>query len=796
MKYLCKLKTRKPVDYGGIILVSCILLSCCLLYKNFLFGNDLFIYKDIGSDTKNSYFMYYNLYVNKAKEHFFNLYDFRNGLGANLMTGQMYAFDPFYVILLLVGLFHSPAAMGGALIYVNIIKICCSGLFCYLFLSSFHFSRFSKITASYIYAFNGFIMVWGQHYFFATFCVLLPLLLLGVERSLHDKRFFPFLCLIVAISLCFGIYFSYMSMLILVPYAILRYVQSEQPKNGKTIGRIFRDFALWILLGVGLSAIILLPSAYQMFMVSGRLNNEQSVVSRIWDTFISFYNPDTYRSTFFRFFSNNFQGIGTEFFGDVNYYETINISFSLLFLLVVPQFIYNIFHVQRPIRYRISSIIGCLLIAGGLLMPVFSLMFNGFAYPFQRHSFVFMPLFALILARTLDDMIIRKQMSRLLLCLTALFCAAVIIDRLRKLSNWPVSDGQKAMLTLTFSVMLACLAILFCCLFTSSYEVPKGLRNSLCIALVLTVGVSLFADNYRTVSNRETIKKDSLEMEELFGEDIQQALSYIQEQDASFYRVDKNFYSISFYLEALSQNYNGVCAYNSMLNGNLMEFKSKALNPAGFKSVLHSYNYYDTSLDLINMKYLLSDKELEKKNYKFLKQFGNIYVYRNLNTEQIGKFYTTAISTKEADKITNPKVLSTIMKYTVILDEPPPQYLSAIQNIKKTDQNEASIFISTSKDHGGKINGQVFTNENGLLFLSIPYEGGWTAKLNGQSVPIKRADYGFMCLEVPAGDNTLELCYSTPLLLPGAIISILSVGLLIVLLIVKNRKRKKANAEV
>ncbi len=196
------------------------------------------------------------------------------------------------------------------------------------------------------------------------------------------------------------------------------------------------------------------------------------------------------------------------------------------------------------------------------------------------------------------------------------------------------------------------------------------------------------------------------------------------------------------------------------------------------------------------MKYLLSDKELEKKNYKFLKQFGNIYVYRNLNTEQIGKFYTTAISTKEADKITNPKVLSTIMKYTVILDEPPPQYLSAIQNIKKTDQNEASIFISTSKDHGGKINGQVFTNENGLLFLSIPYEGGWTAKLNGQSVPIKRADYGFMCLEVPAGDNTLELCYSTPLLLPGAIISILSVGLLIVLLIVKNRKRKKANAEV
>lgn len=196
------------------------------------------------------------------------------------------------------------------------------------------------------------------------------------------------------------------------------------------------------------------------------------------------------------------------------------------------------------------------------------------------------------------------------------------------------------------------------------------------------------------------------------------------------------------------------------------------------------------------MKYLLSDKELEKKNYKFLKQFMEIFIFHELNTEQTGKFYTSAISTKEADKITNPKVLSTIMKYTVILDEPPPQYLSSIQNIKETDQTEASIFISTTKEHGGKIKGQAFTNENGLLFLAMPYEGGWTAKLNDQTVPIKRADYGFMCLEIPAGDNTLELCYSTPLLLPGAIISIISAGLLIVLLILKNRKRKKVNAEI
>lgn len=188
--------------------------------------------------------------------------------------------------------------------------------------------------------------------------------------------FFPFYALSLQFPWCFGIYFSYMSMLILVPYTILRYVQSEQPKNAKTIGRIFRDFALWSLLGVGLSAVILLPSAYQMFMVSGRLDTEQSLISKIWATFTSFYNPDTYRSMFFRFFSNNFQGIGSEFFGDVNYYETINISFSLLFLLVAPQFIYNIFHTQRPMRYRVSSIIGCLLIAGGLLMPVFSLMFK------------------------------------------------------------------------------------------------------------------------------------------------------------------------------------------------------------------------------------------------------------------------------------------------------------------------------------------------------------------------------------------------------------------------------------
>ncbi len=70
---------------------------------------------------------------------------------------------------------------------------------------------------------------------------------------------------------------------------------------------------------------------------------------------------------------------------------------------------------------------------------------------------------------------------------------------------------------------------------------------------------------------------------------------------------------------------------------------------------------------------------------------------------------------------------------------------------------------------------QISVPGNRLVFFSVPWEPGWTAKVNGQETDIIRANVGFMAVTVPKGENVqIEFVYRTPGLGLGAFITILS----------------------
>ena len=84
------------------------------------------------------------------------------------------------------------------------------------------------------------------------------------------------------------------------------------------------------------------------------------------------------------------------------------------------------------------------------------------------------------------------------------------------------------------------------------------------------------------------------------------------------------------------------------------------------------------------------------------------------------------------------------------------------------------------------------TNRERLIFFSVPYESGWSATVNGQSVPIERVNVGFMAVTVPQGENvTVEFTYHTPGLSLGFIITLISLALLVAYLMLMNRVRPK-----
>lgn len=67
-----------------------------------------------------------------------------------------------------------------------------------------------------------------------------------------------------------------------------------------------------------------------------------------------------------------------------------------------------------------------------------------------------------------------------------------------------------------------------------------------------------------------------------------------------------------------------------------------------------------------------------------------------------------------------------------------------------------------------------------LVFFSVPYEDGWSAKVNGKKVEIEKVNVGFMAVPAPAGENIeIRFDYETPGLKLGIIVSLGSVILLL-----------------
>lgn len=89
---------------------------------------------------------------------------------------------------------------------------------------------------------------------------------------------------------------------------------------------------------------------------------------------------------------------------------------------------------------------------------------------------------------------------------------------------------------------------------------------------------------------------------------------------------------------------------------------------------------------------------------------------------------------------------------------------------------------------GGTISGTAQAGEEGKnLFLSLPYDKGYTASVNGKTVPLQRVLDNFMALPLEKGQNTITLTYVPPGFVPGLILSTLGLVALFLLLFALKR---------
>lgn len=807
--------------------------SCSFIFRDYLYGNDLMIFNDIGSDTWQQYIMNYTSIVNHLRDGSFSLWDFNNGLGINQFNFNL--FDPFLMLLYGVGVVLGPAHM---LLYINVIqilKIMVAAFAFYWFLSQFSFSVPSKMITSYAYALNGFLLVWGQHYQFGTVVIYFPLMLLFCEKFIQKKKgkaLFP-----VMVFLCgiYSVYFTYMCLAATGLYLLFRILMLDGLTWKERIQRFLLGCAEMIM-GVGMSLVVFLPMAEVLLDVSSRLESDGTGLLDFLRQCFTPYSRKFYLSMLKRMFSSNLQnGYGLAKGPQqyvMNYYEDPVLFCSTLAVFLNEQFLAVLRKADMTKRAKRVLYGVAALILVGTALPVGGTVFNYFTLPTQRYTFVLMTVFLLLMAWMWDYM---RKGGKLNL---------VLILAVTALMGWAYWCGYEQagfqeyrtnILILTVTGILTAVCLTLLC-FLKDTQIRNVILGVMGVVLVVNV-VSEGGTNYQ---NRVTMKKTDVPAEvmvqetqryeemrtsddkeikyraeiekpqdffrEMYRVDLADCLNYLKENDPTFYRVEKDYISGTVSMDSSGQGYRGISTYNSVMNGNVKEFVETCYPELFFADHNH-YTFWNNVDDnwlaaFLGVKYILSGNgEPDETKYKLLDQVGSLYIHENVLDAQTAHFYTQDISEESLKELCTEENREELLGEAIALEDGTEiGDASEIQTLKSEEQETAEQNSSVTLDAPQKdsvVTGSVHAEADGYALFMIPYEKGWSLTIDGEKAELLRGDIGFLACEVPEGDHTILLTFEAPGLKAGTIGSVLFWILFAqsrLLIIRKNKTRKSAGA--
>ena len=90
-----------------------------------------------------------------------------------------------------------------------------------------------------------------------------------------------------------------------------------------------------------------------------------------------------------------------------------------------------------------------------------------------------------------------------------------------------------------------------------------------------------------------------------------------------------------------------------------------------------------------------------------------------------------------------------------------------------------------------EVTGNISLDEDKYLVLSIPYQKGWTAYVDGEETELLRANYMYMALPLSAGEHSIRLTFAIPGVRYAMISMPSAAGVFVLLLLVRWLRRKR-----
>ena len=663
-----------------IVYFSTLLILSVALYHHYLFGQDLLIFDNSGSDSIGQTIPFI---LNEADRLYsgdisnWNQYQFLGSITTQFM-------NPDYF----------PAVFGSntvprMMVVSQLLKIILAGVFFYLFLGYYNLQYKTRFISGLGFALCGRMIELAPWTAYTLEITLLAAMLWGFERFLSNKRHclaFPIAYGLMGMSE--GIYAFVLYGFVVLVYAAFRiaYVW-DTSWNRKRIVLFGLEFLLLMLAGVAISLPVTIPSI-EMYTTSARISSDLG--SSIG--FLSFLMPSSLTilaEEIVKLFSNAILGHLGTFTGSTTILDSPYFYFGLLPLISLP-FAFS----GKTRRQRI--LLGCIAASAAFYCysDGFRFVLNGFSTSggsFRQSSFWVVAVFSLIGALGLNELWKKKSPKSIIAWCSILFAALAA-------SAFLIKDEINGIYLVASGVLLIVYALL---LSISSSKHVAAAR----IAILLVVAMfpmELLIQDYKAINMASHLTTSSYEQQ--LGSDPEKAVTSATSESEDTYRID---YKTLMLTRSMANSYLGTTAYiggaafSQPVNDYLKTIGNDYISQLGFSR--YSYGYYDAAVNsLLGVKYVVyqnSDKnQLGLLGYKKIAETDNyvIYEYEYALPLLFGYSKENSMSTNEYESIDH-DARSMVMLSTAIVPENEATTNNSEVANHQTDFNDSRI-ISTSQD--------------------------------------------------------------------------------------------------
>lgn len=788
-----KINDRWLTRQLAFLLPVLVMLILFVISRVYPFGGRCFL----PADLYHQYMPFFSEMLHKLRAGESLSFSFHAGIGSNFLALFVYYLaSPLNALSLLV----PESLLIEFISCMVVLKIGLSGLTCCIYLQE-HYKTddLGSMIFALFYALSGFMAAYNYNIMWLDCVVLLPLIILGLERLVKEGRCGLY-CVTLALSIYTNYYISIMICIFLVLYFAVLLVTEK--KRLRSIGY----FALFSLLAGGMAGVLLVPE----------------VCAIIKTDFGDMDFPTTARSYFsvLDMLARHFMCVATE--RGLDHWPNIYCGSAALMLL--PMYVINS---RISIRERF-----CRLALAGFLLLSFGTNFlnfiwHGMNYPDSlpaRQSFLYI---FLVLGMCYDVYRHIKEAEPRHILYGYLAAVGFYLFCEKFVDHEDFYFGVK-ILTLA---MISIYAILLYLYRTRTRENTHLLLGILAVVVaVAELGINTYVTGIYTTSRSAYLGQQ---------QDYMALYERTKEREDSFYRLEK--FSRKTKNDGILTGYPNASLFSSTMNSDVMDLYTRL-------GMRHSKVYYcfdgATALTsaLLNVNYMFGDSELyENSLYTLLSCRGDVYLYQcnsilpfgyvapkgfdlpeeeaenglllqsdmvkqlgiagqlflqetalyqkdnvEFHAMEPGIYYAvlTSSGTSKVDYIGG----STEMESFADLKVGSVLYLGRLekdQTITLTNGDEedntrridAKIYrmnedvlreaiSALSAQHlenvsweSDRISGELTLQQEGRLILSVPYEAGWTVRINGKEAA--RTTFGgcLMAFDLEPGRYTLEMHY-------------------------------------